>query len=184
MVTRATIALGLGLGLCAASCSSQSREGAKATHDAGSGSRDPAFDAIDASSTPASGGPDVGNVTPGSACATAGAGATRPPVHLVFIYNRSISMGFDVGGTTVWDACKAGLTSFFASASSAGLRASLAFFGKDNTLDSVATCSASSYATPEVKMTALPNASLFANAIDATNPYAAVCEYRPCDVVL
>ena len=116
----------------------------------------------------------VGGVTAGSACATAAAGATRPPAHLVFMYDRSFSMGFTIGGAggmSVWDACKAGLTGFFASSSSAGLRASLAFFGRDDTLDSVTTCSAGSYATPDVAMTSLPNATAFSQAINATKPF-------------
>lgn len=156
----------LALGALLVACSGESRDVSRANGDGGA----PAFVTGD-SARDETGAGAVGAVTPGSACATASAGATRPPVHLVFMYDRSFSMGFAVGSTTVWEACKAGLSAFFASPSSSGLHASLAFFGKDDTLDSALTCSASSYATPEVPMTALPNGTLFANAIGATKPF-------------
>src|SRR5262245_52529339 len=70
----------------------------------------------------------VGGVTPGSACATSNAGTSRPPARLVFVYDRSLSMDDNVGSTTKWDACKAGVANFFASPSSAGIHASLTFF--------------------------------------------------------
>src|SRR4051812_7782948 len=41
----------------------------------------------------AHGASDVGNVTPGSACASSSAGTVAPPISLVFIVDRSGSMG-------------------------------------------------------------------------------------------
>jgi hypothetical protein len=111
----------------------------------------------------------VGGVTPGSACATSNAGATRPPSDLVVMYDRSISMGDKVGNTTKWDACKKALEAFFADPASAGIQASLTFFG----LDSKATttdCSAGTYVTPQVPMGPLPNATAYSAAIDGTSP--------------
>jgi von Willebrand factor type A domain len=112
---------------------------------------------------------NVGGVTPGSACATSSAGSTRPPTYLVVMYDRSISMGDSVGSTTKWAACKTALEAFFAAPSSAGIHASLTFFGKDAS-SSTADCSASSYVTPQVAMGALPNATSYANAINGTSP--------------
>ena len=111
----------------------------------------------------------VGAVTPGSACATSHARTTRPPAYLVFMYDQSKSMDDAVGNTTKWAACKLGLTNFFAAASSAGIHASLTFFGKDLN-ESTADCSATSYETPRVAMSALPNATAYAAAINATSP--------------
>jgi hypothetical protein len=118
------------------------------------------------------GGPigTVGGVTPGSACATSSAGTTRPPAYLVFMYDRSGSMDDSVGGgLTKWEACKSALGNFFASPSSTGIHASLTFFGTDP--DSTkADCSSSSYATPQVAMTVLPDANSFSSKLAATKP--------------
>jgi hypothetical protein len=113
----------------------------------------------------------VSGVTPGSACATSNAGATRPPTYLVFMYDRSLSMSETLsgGGGTKWDACKTALTDFFADPASTGIQASLTFFGidKDSTTKD---CSAGTYVTPQVAMRPLPNSTDFANAIKGTSP--------------
>jgi hypothetical protein len=112
---------------------------------------------------------NVTNVAPDSGCASATSGATRPPAYLVFMYDRSISMGDKVGPTTSkWDACQTALDGFFASASS-NIHASLTFFGKDAHA-TTADCSGSSYATPDVSMRALPDSTDFSAAIANTGP--------------
>jgi hypothetical protein len=85
------------------------------------------------------------------------------------MYDRSKSMNDKVGGTTKWNACEAGLSNFFAAQSSSGIHASLTFFGKDIGASN-ADCSASSYATPQVAMAPLPNASSYSGALAATGP--------------
>lgn len=111
----------------------------------------------------------VGNVTPGSACANSSSGLASLPAYLVFMYDRSISMGDSVGGgQTKWTACKAGLDAFFSDPASASIHASLTFFGVDSQASS-ADCRASSYVTPAVAMTSLPSAS-FGTQIGATGP--------------
>jgi hypothetical protein len=112
----------------------------------------------------------VGGVTPGSACATSNAGATRPPAYLVFMYDRSASMNESVGnGQTKWTACQTALEDFFSSPTSAGIHASLTFFGQNLKADST-DCSTASYTTPQVAMTALPDATSFSAQINATKP--------------
>jgi hypothetical protein len=111
----------------------------------------------------------VGNVTPGSACATASAGATRPPTYLAIMYDRSLSMNEKTGGVSKWDACQTALDAFFAAPSSAGIHASLTFFGKDAN-STTADCTASSYETPDVPMGPLPNATTYSKAIAGTGP--------------
>lgn len=156
--------------LTAIACSSEARDYRSSLTRPGPGA-DAGFVGEPSSSEAGTSGSAVGAVTPGSECATASAGATRPNAHLVFMVDRSISMGFAIGATTGWEACKAGLNAFFAAPSSTGLRASLAFFGKDETLDSTLTCTASGYAKPEVPIKTLPDATSFANAIGATKPF-------------
>jgi hypothetical protein len=67
------------------------------------------------------------------------------------MYDRSESMlTMPPKSGPVWDLCKAGLENFFAAPSSAGIHASLTFFGA-TTGDQ---CSVSSYTTPNVPMEA------------------------------
>src|SRR5262245_27691406 len=47
-----------------------------------------------------SGGP--GGVTPGSACATSSAATNAPPIHLVFMFDRSGSMEFNPKPNNKW----------------------------------------------------------------------------------
>ena len=95
-----------------------------------------------------------------SKCATSSATPTAVPVSLVFIFDKSGSMSQD----SKWTSCKSGLTSFFADPQSAGLSASLQFFPLSNE------CSAATYAAPAVAMRALPDATSFANTMNANSP--------------
>lgn len=110
-----------------------------------------------------------GSTDPNAACAEASAEAKLTPVNLVIAYDRSGSMGdtqedpsFDPAKrwTPVGDAMKA----FFTDPTSAGMSATLTFFPKAN--DS---CNATDYATPDVALSALPNAA-FVTAIEQTTP--------------
>src|SRR5262249_14117619 len=86
--------------------------------------------------------------------------ANLTPVLLVFMFDRSGSMA----QMSKWTSCSSGLEAFFADPNSAGLSASLQFFEQGTE------CSVSSYSTPQVAMTALPNSTLFTNAIRGVTP--------------
>jgi hypothetical protein len=108
----------------------------------------------------------AGSVRPASACAAFTSAATRPPAYLVFVYGRSLGMNDPIGDTTKWAACKTAFGSFFADPASAGIQASLTFFPKDSA-SSADACSNTTYATPEVTMRALPDATAYAGAFAA-----------------
>ncbi len=131
-----------------------------------------------ASSSGSSGTPDdpskvgnVGNVSANDACATSNAGTALEPISLVFMIDRSGSMGNSNQEQNLavrWTPVKDGLTTFFGDPASTNLEASLAFFPINSGKNSV--CTASSYATPVVAMTALPNAAPFSTAFSSTGP--------------
>ena len=113
----------------------------------------------------------VGNVNANDACATSNAGATLPPVSLVFMIDRSGSMGNGGQGQNLavrWTPVVSGLKSFFSDAASSNLSGSLAFFPIPDGNDSE--CTTSFYQTPVVAMTTLPNTTAFATALDGTGP--------------
>ena len=107
---------------------------------------------------------DVKPVSANDACASSNAGVDALPIYLVFMVDRSGSMG---GGELAvkWTPAVAALKAFFADPASANIHASLAFFSA-----SANACSASSYATPAVPMRNLPDGAAFAAALDATGP--------------
>ena len=108
----------------------------------------------------------VGAVKPVSAtdaCASSNAGVDAAPIYLVFMVDKSGSMGGSAMSVR-WTPAVAALKSFFSDASSANIHASLAFFKQQNE------CTVSSYATPSVAMKALPDATTFAAALDANSP--------------
>ena len=79
----------------------------------------------------------------------------------MFIYDQSGSMKDD----SKWSSCKQGIESFFASPSSAGLNASIAFFPQ-----SASTCTTGSYAKPSLAMRPLPDATSFKTNLEAITP--------------
>ncbi len=111
----------------------------------------------------------VGTVKPVSAtdaCASSNAGIDALPIYLVFMVDKSGSMGSENGTNvlaTKWTPAVAALKDFFADPTSANIHASLAFFQSNDA------CNVASYATPKVAMTALPSA-LFGPALDAQSP--------------
>jgi hypothetical protein len=107
---------------------------------------------------------DVKPVSANDACASSNAGVDALPIYLVFMVDRSGSMGGNSLGVK-WTPAVAALKDFFADPSSANIHASLAFFSQASNA-----CSSSSYETPAVAMTTLPDATAFASALDATSP--------------
>lgn len=103
------------------------------------------------------GGGDSGDL---SQCATATATPNPVPVDLVFMFDKSGSMG----DNSKWTSCKAGLTGFFGDAKSAGMSASLQYFPLANE------CSVNAYAAPAVSMRALPDATTFSSSMNNNSP--------------
>lgn len=106
------------------------------------------------------------------ACVSSTANAALEKVNLVFMYDRSGSMGdtqnsppFDP--TLKWQPVGAGMNAFFSDPRSATLSASLQFFplGSD-----VASNCAAAYDAPKVPLTALTSSAPFTQAISTTSP--------------
>ena len=107
---------------------------------------------------------NVGNVDPNSACATASDGAELQPISLVFMIDRSGSMKEENRKSTIdvrWTPVKGGLMEFFGDPASKNISASLSFFPASSS-----SCSSSSYESPLVAMTQLPNAAAFSSAFN------------------
>lgn len=108
----------------------------------------------------------------GGACATQSASADLQPVYLAFAFDVSGSMGMGdepwYDRELKWEPVVAATKQFFNDPLSEGINASLRFFPSEDE-DRDEKCSAETYETPEVPMTALPSAR-FAEAIDAVTP--------------
>jgi uncharacterized protein YegL len=108
----------------------------------------------------------VGAVKPVSAtdaCASSNAGVDALPIYLVFMVDKSGSMG-GASLSVKWTPAVAALKDFFADPTSANIHASLAFFKSNDE------CNVDSYATPAVAMSALPDATAFSTALNANSP--------------
>lgn len=101
------------------------------------------------------------------ACATSNAGTGLAPISLVFMIDRSGSMGGNANAVR-WTPVKDGLVTFFGDSASANIEASLAFFPIVSGKNSV--CTAADYAAPVVAMTPLPAATPFSTAFSNTGP--------------
>ncbi len=134
--------------------------GGKGGFDDGTGNGDPNGNGGSSSG----GAGDVGNVDPNSACATASDGAVLQPISLVFMIDRSGSMGQNGNLAKRWTPVKEGLTTFFGDPASSYVSASLAFFPiiKSKQLS----CSSSDYQNAVVPMTQLPDANAFSSAFN------------------
>jgi hypothetical protein len=106
---------------------------------------------------------DVDNVTPGSACASSSAGAAQLPISLVFMIDRSGSMGGDAIDAK-WTAAVESLEDFFGSSSVSHIDASLTFFAQPDE------CNVDTYASPSVVMRSLPEPFAFSQVLRATQP--------------
>jgi von Willebrand factor type A domain len=98
-----------------------------------------------------------------NACATSSAAAVPKAVYLVFAYDQSGSMA----GSGKWTAAGAAMRTFFESADSKGINASMTLFPKYTAFPLF--CDSSAYAAPDVGVTTLPS-TMFGKAIDATAP--------------
>jgi len=99
----------------------------------------------------------------GGACAAQEAVAERAPAYLYFVFDVSGSMGRAPWGdpTEKWDPVTAAFEGFLASPEATGISAAMTLF-PDTVNDH---CSTSSYTTPDVPLTALPNVAPFAAAL-------------------
>jgi hypothetical protein len=153
----ATAAVALGLFACGS--------------DASSTFGDPANPADPPTNVPA--GASLGEIGPmgtASACVSEVASAQLAPTNLVFIYDKSGSMGDAATGfdpAKKWIPVGTGMKEFFADPYSKTLLASLQFFPLDD--DTIATTCAYPYSQPTVALTAASDAA-FAQAIDGTQP--------------
>ncbi len=115
--------------------------------------------------------PEIGPRGTGSACVTEVTAAELTPTNLVFVYDRSGSMGDAANGgfdpALKWIPVGTGMKEFFADPYSKTLRASLQFFPL-NDIDIPSACNYN-YATPTVPLTSAADVA-FAKAIDTTKP--------------
>lgn len=95
-----------------------------------------------------------------AACkATASATAEARPVYLVFLYDRSGSMG----ASGLWQSSRDAVLAFLESPDSKGMSASVKFFPDNDQ------CDENTYLSPHVPMTTLPN-PIFRNVIMSKSP--------------
>lgn len=161
---RSVIALGSTvLALVSIACGSS---GESAFGD-GSGGGDPYDDG-----TPGGGAalPEIGPTGTASACVTEVASAELAPTNLVFVFDKSGSMGDEATGfdpSKRWNPVKSGMEQFFADPYSATLRASLNFFPLSD--DTVETACSHPYASPVVALTVASDPA-FVSALETTKP--------------
>lgn len=114
--------------------------------------------------------PEIGPSGTASACVTEVASAELAPTNLVFVYDKSGSMGDASTGfdpAQRWIPVGAGLKHFFADPYSRTLRASLQFFPQSD--DTVETACGHPYAKPVVPLSPASDPK-FVDAIDRTKP--------------
>ena len=118
------------------------------------------------------GGGSSGDAGAGTiACASSAVEAALSPITLVFMIDRSGSMGEDAAKkTTKWDPVVAGLKSFFTSPDAKGVSASLGYFPEGDP-DDKDYCKSATYEKAKFARTALPSATL-ASSIDSISPTA------------
>jgi hypothetical protein len=114
--------------------------------------------------------PEIGPTGTSSACVTEVASAELAPTSLVFIFDKSGSMGDATTGfdpSKRWNPVKAGMEQFFTDPYSKTLRASLNFFPLSD--DTIETACNHPYGTPVVSLTVASDPA-FASALDTTTP--------------
>lgn len=118
----------------------------------------------------ANGLPEIGPTGTGSACVTEVASAELAPTNLVFIFDKSGSMGDTSTGfdpSKRWNPVKSGMEQFFADPYSKTLHASLNFFPLSD--DTVETACNHPYGTPVVTLTVASDPA-FVSALETTKP--------------
>lgn len=149
----------MGLGLLACGTEAESKFG------------DPSDPAYAPNQSP--GGASIGEIGPkgtGSACVSEVASAELAPTNLIFIYDKSGSMGDAATGfdpAKKWIPVGTGMKEFFADPYSKTLRASLQFFPQNDT--TIETTCLFPYSQPTVALTSGAD-PLLSGAIDATKP--------------
>ncbi len=110
-----------------------------------------------------------GGTSTGPSCAATAVEAKLSPLSLVFMVDRSGSMGDSSQKRQLkWDPVIAALKAFFVDPSAAGVSASLSFFPLGDP-DDKQYCAVSTYQTPSVALATLPNPGL-ASALDKATP--------------
>ena len=93
------------------------------------------------------------------------------PINLIFIWDKSQSMGVGDGWdntATRWNPVRDGLSAFLADPGSSDLQASLKFFPVDGSMD--VACDVNRYVTPDVPLMPIADNPAFVEAINATTP--------------
>lgn len=114
--------------------------------------------------------PELGPSGTQSACVSQVSGAELAPTNLVFMYDKSGSMGDAATGfdpARKWIPVGSGMKQFFGDAYSSTLRASLQFFPQ-NDIDIPSACGFA-YGTPKVALT-MASDPAFIGALDSTKP--------------
>jgi Mg-chelatase subunit ChlD len=174
------------LGAVALACSADSGSKANSNSDGsgggggtGSGSNGTGATGDTSSTLRGSGGGAVDDLPDGEACAEDAVGARTTQVNLVFVYDKSGSMGDDTKTEDPnyprwqnmdlrWNPAKAALTAFFEDPGAPELYASIKFFPHPGGYD--ATCSLPNYEKPDVKLTSLADPAPLVSALDRTTP--------------
>lgn len=113
---------------------------------------------------------EIGPQGTSSACVSSVADAALRPANLVFMYDKSGSMGDPADGfdpAKKWVPVGTGMKAFFSDPESKSINASLQFFPLGG--DLAQTCNYA-YESPTVAMQSLSNPTPFVSAIDATKP--------------
>jgi hypothetical protein len=113
-----------------------------------------------------------GSVNPDASCGSGDQPAQITPVYIVFLYDKSGSMGDDPNGqwqnlATRWEPMKLGMEDFFQNAGTIGIQASLEYFPAPG--DKATTCHAD-YKTPAVPMTSLETPKPLIDSLDRQTP--------------
>jgi hypothetical protein len=118
-----------------------------------------------------SGLPEIGPKGTGSACVNQVVSAQLAPTNLVFMYDKSGSMGDNVNSSfdpnLKWNPVNAGMKGFFADPYSSTLRASLQFFPENDI--TIQTACDFAYGTPQVALT-MASDPAFVTTLDQTKP--------------
>jgi hypothetical protein len=132
----------------------------------------------------------AGGLTADSACASSASAGQRLPMYMILLLDRSCSMEeydnnqqhLDLNNPNArWNQVTGALTTFFASADSQGVIASLILFptGSQN-----ARCTPNPYTTPSTHDVALPDSTTLVNAMRANDPRTSDCTCTPTSFAL
>lgn len=160
-----TILLGLAVA-CGTEGDSTFDPGNASGDDSGASSSGSSGELGSSTSSSSSGGSSGVSDLDGSACASQTAIADRAPAYLYFVFDKSGSMGDGTHGNPAqkWNPVTTAFKGFLGSTNAAGITAALTMF-PDTTTDH---CAVTSYTTPDVALTALPEVAPFTTALGTT----------------